>query len=71
MKGWFLMYNKILPPGFTERNGILMKNYSTQRKNLSIAQNKHYQKAFYRPIMKLNLCSKGIIRNNFTNFACK
>gem|GEM_PF-863832 len=30
MKGWFLMYNKILPPGFTERNGILMK--TIQRK---------------------------------------
>ena len=47
------------------------ENYSTQIETLSIAQNKHYQNAFYGTIMKLNLCSKGIIRNNFTNFACK
>lgn len=47
------------------------ENYSTQIETLSIAQNKHYQMPFTGLLMKLNLCSKGIIRNNFTNFACK
>ena len=30
MKGWFSMYDKILLPGFTEKNRILMK--TIQRK---------------------------------------